>query len=431
MSIIPGMAQNSLKSWALGCVAGAFALAASAVGGEEALAAPKSVAKPKISQSFQWTSIWTRNPVKGAPKDSIYHTDRLQRIKKRLETYGGEDGEKAAREACLPLPEAVSVLEDPANALTFFKLTGTQRLLMSLLSHVAATPLGGQFVKAAAYHDVLLCAAHDNPSRSGFYDPTEMLIAVQTRNRCHGYDYTPAPGEALKETEAAYGDLAHTLAEEISHTAQHVLLENFLPKNVQNRWAADYKLWDLAIEAQAKLFAAWILLEMADEENGTNGYPLYWKQQDGTVEGRITGLVKEIVGAHGKEEIQARPELLLPAFLRFFESKSSMDFYISQNLEGVNSLKSLKRVSNREFAEAFSPIPDSEGSLFGRRQGLVSGGGVREGLVEAVAPGAMRDWFETQKVARKKGRAGPSLTVPESSEPSCVPGVLRGMLQNP
>ena len=266
--------EKTLTSRALGCVAGAFALVASVAGGEESLVV-QAAPGPESSEPFQWASIWTQKPVKGASKDSIYHADRLQRIKTRLETYGGEDGEAAARDACLPLPEAIEVLQDPANALTFLKLTGTQRLLMSLLSHIAATSLGGQFVKAAAYHGVLVCADHDNPARSGFYDATETLIAVQTRNRCDGYDHTPSPGDDLRETEAAYGFLTYVLAEEISHAAQHVLLENFVPKNLENRWAADYKLWNLAVEAQAKLFAAWILLEMDDQENGTNGFPLF------------------------------------------------------------------------------------------------------------------------------------------------------------
>lgn len=418
--------EKTFKSWAFGCAAGAFALVSSVAGGEETLAVQAERLPAPDSQTFQWASIWTQKPVEGAPEGSIYHADRLQGLKTRLETYGGEDGEAVARERCLPLPETLDILQDPANALTFLKLSGTQRLLMSLLFYIESTSLGKQFVEAAAYHDVLVCASHDDPDRSGFYDANQFLVAVQTKNRCGGYDHTPLPGDGLKETEAAYGFLTYALAEEISHAAQHVLLENFVPKNLENSWAADYKLWNLAVEAQAKLFAAWILLEMDGQENGMNGFPLFWAQQDGTVEGGIAALVKGIVDAHGKEALQARPELLLPAFLRFFESESSMQDYMFQNLEGVNSLKSLKRIPEQDFVDAFGHVPDSEGSLFGHRAERVPGGRIREALFTVMAPGTTRDWLEAQMGARKRGRAGPKLKIPEipeSGHPSCVPGM--------
>lgn len=413
------MTNKNLKSTLMGYLTGAFAIALSMVGGDEAMAAspagkPSGRAKTPHSDSFQWASIWTPRPIEGLTEESVFSKSRLDNLRPRLKAYGGKEGEKAARDVCLPLPEAMTVLQDPGNALMFLKLTPTQRLLMNLLHDVASTRLGKQFADAAAKHDVLLCADKNNSGVLGFYDGGSGIIAVQTKNRCDKYDYTPGRGEAIDGKGYAYGHMIRVLSEEISHSAQHLLLENMSPKNETRRWAADRKLWDLAIEAQAKFFAAWILLQMADSETGTNGYPVEWVQQTESVEGRMTSLLREILAAHGAKELSKRPDLQLPVFLRFFESQATMDAYFPQQLDIVNSMKGLDRISDKEFADAFGLVPGGDDGLFRRKSGLVSNGHLREGLVEAMPSGPMKDWFEAQEAARKKGRVGPPLKVPES-----------------
>lgn len=385
---------------------------------------PLSQPPASAPESFRWAGAWTSSPAQETGvAGSWYDASRFADLEGRLETLGSLYREDP-RQSCIALYEAVEILGDPLNTTTFLQLSGSQMLFLHLVLATTQTPTGAQLLSDLLPHDILLCADNENPSAQAFYAPAHRTITTQFRNVCRGYDAIPAPGQT--PDTALFGIMLAAFMEEVAHAYQDKIRGLALSEKDAIRWAADVKMWDLAMEAHAKVLAALMMTE-AFESGYEDAYAA--KVQDGSPEAALIRNVSRILMTHGRDTLARKPSLLAPAFLAFFEDPQSMDNYFYQGAEVISTLSELHRIPHADFVAAFGQLPGLKGNMLS--------GIMQSALVESVAPQtAMGEWFAAQHAARRERKAGPSLPLaPEglrlNDEERCTVSSMAQTAQSP
>lgn len=351
---------------------------------------------------FAWPDVWTKAPAQeSTATGSWYDAARLADIDARLSAYG-ETYRENGRMNCLPLHEALSVLEDPIGNLTLMMATPEQMQLLPLTKAILDTPTGARMIEAIHPHDVLLCADSKNPYAQGYYDVLTNVVALQLRNDCQRVKALDQP----PDVSAPFGFLYFSFSEEVAHAYQNLIQYMQHTLDNPNLWAADAKLWLMAAEAQAKIIASIIMVESLQQ-----GYARDYTEmlEMGRAESALMQHVLSSYMEHGSKAVAANVALLTPAFLSLWEDPSFIEDYLSHGAESIRTLESFERIPFHSLRETFGTIPGMSGNML-------------RGVLPDTLPGFMPEqtqlaqWFTQQAQARTEGKAGPPLPSPPPGE---------------
>ncbi|HRC26502.1 MAG TPA: hypothetical protein PKX87_03625 [Alphaproteobacteria bacterium] len=371
--------------------------------------------QPKVIEAFQWASVWptqlSEEKDESNASFSIYlFEDLITEI--RLKHYGLQKRMRDVKGSCLSLGSGMDLTEKSGHAQTFIHLTPHQKFLLSLLEEAQRSPMAKEFLKALQTKSLLVCATQDNFGQAGSYSAVTRVLDVKVKDVLTGLDLTVEEGQSVDKESYYFLAALRAFLEELSHSAQDNVFDAFYPDNYKNRWAADNKLWGLALEAQAKVWASFMFVEIEGDKLATQKNLSIAEPVQGTPDEEILKSVRRTINEHGIDHIKANPQLLLDSFMMFFKSKDFMEAYGELNASALNRLQSLERVPEEEFMKTFGRFQGTEIGIFDGGVPEHPNKSSREKMRRAIPPGTyIGKWFSAQEKALGKGKAGPPIKV--------------------
>ena len=310
-------------------------------------------------------------------------------------------------------------------------LTTEQYAIVRMTESVSMSEIGRTFLDGAISYDpetdtvdpTLVCV-NNGMEPLGLFTPDYDLIEVDLENTF----YDPETGmigginsvpQVLMQDGVLHTYVMNTYMEELAHGYQAFYLDNFDPSYDQFFHPADEKVWNLAVEAQAKVMGAVGIVEY-EAETGKNIVEPFVQEFQGTVAAEMVGRVKSLYDQHGAEFIHENPEYLAPVFESFFHNAEALDAYYAQGADYINGIDSLDRVSIEHFEQAFGQIPGFEaGMLDGRYSSM-------EDLADIMPEGRTKSFLQESFDAAHNGEVGPRIEAPQQPGPSNAPGMAPG-----
>jgi hypothetical protein len=273
----------------------------------------------------------------------------------------------SAADSCLPVGLAARIAARP-EILTGEDIKNTDPRMLANIAFVQTAleiPMGNALINRAMKNSVITCTQEAMPMIAGFYSRDLNLLTATTGD--------------LKDGEIDAGNLL-TFYEELYHADQteHRRFDHHMDFGRYHR--QDISLWSLGVEANAKVAAALMIMEHAD-----NGHDEFRQEILENIESESDGAIFKAVSdayeKHGLQALRDDPKLLAPAFEAFFSesgmAKQYMQGYlldiqamrISQPDEFQKLMRGTRRFSLDDFVDAFGKIPGTRGNMLeGRYQ---------------------------------------------------------------
>lgn len=319
----------------------------------------------------------------------------------------------SAADSCLPVGLAARVAARP-EILTEEDIKSTDPRMLANIAFVQTAleiPMGNALINRAMKNSVIACTQESMPMIAGFYSTDLNLLTATTGD--------------LMDGKIDAGNLL-TFYEELYHADQMTVrdLDHQMEPGRYHR--QDISLWTLGVEANAKVAAALMIMEHAD-----NGHDEFRQEILEDIESESDGAIFKAVNdayeKHGLQALRDDPKLLAPAFEAFFSESGMAREYmqghlidmqamrISQPDEYQKLMRGTRRFSVDEFVDTFGKIPGLRGNMLeGRYQS-------REDLLRLFPEESQfRKWLTGEFSFAAEGAAVPQ--GPQSAPaPSSVP----------
>lgn len=323
---------------------------------------------------------------------------RQQELTNRYAQFQEKTGMDAVT-ACMPLNEALLIAKSNELENTLL-LSPEQRIHIQLTRDLLNSPTGRAITNDVTGLDPLLCVENNSASLGSFH-LKENIVAYQLKNDCHGFDMTGS----ILQSWPQYSSVFNTFSEEITHATQFNSWDVFFPTYDGNFRRDDEKMWNLSVEAHAKVIASVIAAE-----NAANGRPEilhHFLASTNQVEAEMTKKVMEAYLHHGQDRIHQQPDLLAESFFTFFRHEGAMLGYTDQGSEYFQKMdpQNHNPIPMSQYIEAFGKIPGSEGnmlasSLYNKTQW---------NIVEMMPETPLKKWFRDSLIASSKEQGIPDL----------------------
>ena len=263
-----------------------------------------------------------------------------------------------ALDMCMTTEEAwnaATAIEDDPDLLNQ-GLTDAQRLHVYTVAEMTWTSQGETLLNSAVEYGTIMCVDNDIES-DGYYNSEHNIIAFELDNK----EYGTSRSETVFDFEEDYSYAIRTYYEEFAHAAQFNSWNSAYPSMDEDFQPADEKIWNMAIESEARTIAFTALVEHAQE-----GRPQFISDtiNGGDMDAHMAQQTLNIYLQHGADAVEANPSLLAPVFDSFFESEELGDAYFSQAMEGyIDEITSTKRLPYQRFEQAFGTIPGMDGNM--------------------------------------------------------------------
>ena len=274
---------------------------------------------------------------------------------------------ESAGDSCMPTGFAARIAARP-ELVTPEEIKNSDPRILANIAFVQAAleiPMGNALINRAMKHSVIVCSQESMPMLAGFYSTDLNLLTATTGD--------------LSDDKIDADNLL-TFYEELYH-ADQVKDRNVDRHMEPGRYhRQDISLWSLGVEANAKVAAALMIMEHADNGNDE----LRQEILSGIgfeADGAIFKAVNDAYEKHGLQSLRDDAKLLAPAFEAFFSesgmAKEYMQGYlldiqamrISQPDEFQKLMRGTRRFSLDDFVDAFGKIPGTRGNMLeGRYQ---------------------------------------------------------------
>ncbi len=318
---------------------------------------------PQILQEYRnvitrsQTVLDRRQELTYEPEISVRYAEETLKLGQQLLT--------STADSCMPAGVAARIAARP-EIVTAEELGNTDPRMLANIAFVQAAleiPMGNALINRAMKNGVVVCSQETMPLFGGFYSKDLNLLTATTGD--------------LKDGRIDASNFM-SFYEELYHADQ--IKDRNIDRHMEpGRYhRQDISLWSLGAEANAKVAAALMIMEHAD-----NGHDELRQEILSGIgfeaDGAIFKAVNEAYEKHGLQALRDDPKLLAPAFEAFFsESGMAKDYMqgymiemqamrLSQPEEFQKFMRGTRRFSLDDFVEAFGTIPGTRGNMLDGR----------------------------------------------------------------
>lgn len=304
-----------------------------------------------------------------------------------------------SRQVCMPVSEAFSISREfnqNPDSLKSVGLSPEQMVHVRIVGDMTTDPVGDIVISAAIKNNTLLCV--DNEINvAGRYRSSLNVAMYELKNICDNFDWT----ESVLEDPAHYTRIYHTVNEELIHAAQYTEWGLFTSPGGTDYTRPDEKIWQLSVEAHAKLIAAGILVRQAHQSKPE--FLEYFLQSDYRRKPMVK-LASKIYTEDKSSFYIQNLNSMADVFEIFFRTVKSMDAYQAQDRTSINKTHSTQEIPIKSYTKSFGTLPGVKGNMLEGRYKRLSD-------VATLIPkeSDLAIWFKESFEALAQGKPQPDL----------------------
>lgn len=309
--------------------------------------------------AYSWAVMapYFKRTLYSAEEHSYWNSqERLENLQIRYSGFADTIGE-FSQVSFMPVREALLFVKNPLLK-NRVHLSQEQLIHIALLEKMYSIPTGKALIDIAALpQNDMVIGVDNNTDYLGAFYRSHNAICYQLENTLDEKDKYSYYQSILTD-DKIFSGVFKTFLEEVAHCTQHA--RGYL-KSPTNIYRMDAKLWDLSVEAQAKLLTAVMYVEIARQEKDMKlfGACLTNTYLDEMIQKTVVIYMEE-----GAKTIHENPGLLIPVYASFLKSKECMNAYRNQASEQVNSPSRNMRVSSQLYFDTFGNLPGFKGNMF-------------------------------------------------------------------